>query len=160
MQMSKLPGSSQARVFPFRFDRAARYILLPLGVTPRTSGVIVADGRVSIRYGLWRSTLDRRNIRAVTASGPFRAWKAIGLRMSLADRGLMFGTSTSGGGCIRLCQPVGVLTPRWLLAHPALTVTVDQPGELVRLLRPGRLRQLGPAKLVSSAAARVAGRPR
>lgn len=158
--MSKRLRSSRARVFPFRFDRAPRYILLPLGVTPRTSGVIVAGDRVSIRYGPWRTTLDRRNIRAVTASGPFRAWKAIGLRMSLADRGLTFGTSTSGGVCIRLCQPVSVLTPRWLLAHPALTVTVDQPGELVRLLRPSRLRQLGPAKLASSAAARVAGRSR
>jgi hypothetical protein len=160
MQMSKLPRSSQEQVFPFRFDRAARYILLLLGVTPRTSGVVIADGQVSIRYGPWRTTLDRRNIRVVTASGPFRAWKAIGLRMSLADRGLTFGTSTSGGVCIRLCQPVGVLTPGWLLAHPALTVTVDQPGELFRLLRPGRLRQLGPAKLASRAAARVAGGPR
>ena len=99
MQMSKRPRSSQARVFPFRFDRAARYILLLLGVTPRTSGVIVADDRVSIRYGPWRSTLDRRNIRAVTAFRAVRAWKAIGLRMSLADRSLTFGTSTSGGCC-------------------------------------------------------------
>lgn len=112
MQMSKLSRSSQVQVFPFRFERAARYILLVLGVTPRTSGVVIADGGVSIR------------------------------------------------------QPVGVLTPRWLLAHPALTVTVDQPGELVRRRRPGRLRQLGwlrqlgPARLAGGAAARVAGRSR
>lgn len=141
MLITKRPGSGRpnrrARVFAFRFDRPARVVLLALGVTHATSGVEVAGGQVSIRYGPWRTTVDRRNIRAVTASGPFSAWKAIGPRVSLADRGLTFGTSTHGGVCIQLRQPVGVLAPRQLLAHPALTVTVDRPTELVRLLRPG-----------------------
>lgn len=136
------PAGDAARVFPFRFDRAARYLLLPLGVTPATSRVELADGQLLIRFGPWRATVDRRNIRAVTASGPFSPWKAIGPRVSAADRGLTFGTSTRGGVCIRLRQPVGVLAPRRLLAHPAVTVTVDQPGELARLLRPARARLL------------------
>jgi hypothetical protein len=58
--------------------------------------------------------------------------------VSLADRGLTVGTSTRGGVCIRLRQPIGALVPGKLLAHPAVTVTVDEPAELVRLLRPGR----------------------
>jgi hypothetical protein len=37
-----------------------------------------------------------------------------------------------------LRQPIGALVPGKLLAHPAVTVTVDEPAELVRLLRPGR----------------------
>lgn len=130
------PGSGQARFFSFRFGQAARCVLLALGVTPATSGVEVTGRRLLIRYGPWRTTLDRRNIRAVTATGPFRAWKAIGPRISFADRGLTFGTSTRGGVCIELRQPVGVLVPRRLLAHPAVTVTVDRPAELIRLLRP------------------------
>jgi len=161
MPMSTRPGfrtaARRAQVFPFRFDRADRYLLLALGVTPGTSGVTVSAGRVSIRYGPWRATVDRRNVRAVTASGPFQAWKAIGPRVSLADRGLTFGTSTQGGVCIQLRQPVGVLMPRRLLAHPALTVTVEQPGALIRLLRPGRLRQLSPVTRMTRAAG---GRPR
>jgi hypothetical protein len=145
MPMNKLPGrpaSGQARVFPFRFDRAARYLLPALGVTPATSRVQVADGQVLISFGPWRATVDRRNIRAVRVTGPFKAWRAIGLRMSLADRGLTFGTSTRGGVCIEFRQPIAVLAPRWLLAHPAVTVTVDRPGDLVRLLRRRRVNVL------------------
>jgi hypothetical protein len=148
------PASRRGRAFDFRFDPAARYLLLALGVTPATSGIQVTDGQVSVRYGPWHTTFDRRNIRAVTASGPFGTWKAIGPRLSLVDRGLTFGTSTSGGVCILFRRPVGVLIPR-VLAHPALTVTVDRPGELIRLLRPSRLNRLGPVSLLSKAARRA-----
>ncbi len=145
------PGTGQARFFPFRFDRAARYVLLALGVTPATSGVDVTGQQVLIRYGPWRTTVDRRNIRAVSATGPFKAWKAIGPRVSFADRGLTFGTSTGDGVCIELRQPVAVLLPRRLLAHPAVTVTVDRPAQLIRLLRPRW------GNLLSRAADRVPG---
>ena len=156
MPVNKLPAvTGRPQVFPFRFDRAARYLLLALGVTPATSGVEVANGRVSIRYGPLRAAVDRRNIRAVTASGPFSAWKAIGPRVSWADRGLTFGTSARGGACIQLCEPVGVLAPRRLLAHPALTVTVDRPGELIRVLRPGPLNRLSPVNLLGKAPGRM-----
>lgn len=157
--MSGRPGfrvpAGKPRVFAFRFDRAARLGLLVLGVTPATSRVEVAGGQVLIRYGPWRTTVDRRNVRAVTASGPFKAWKALGPRVSAADRGLTFGTSTRGGVCIQLWQPVGVLAPRRLLAHPAVTVTVDRPADLVRLLRPGRMNLL---TRVSARTPRAGGR--
>jgi hypothetical protein len=130
------PGSGRARKFLFRFDRVGRYLLLALGVTPATSGVEITGGQVLIRYGPWRTTIDRRNIQAVAAAGPFKPWKAIGPRVSLADHGLTFGTSRHGGVCIELRQPAAVLAPRRLLAHPAVTVTVDRPSELIRLLRP------------------------
>jgi hypothetical protein len=75
---------------------------------------------------------DRRNIRAVTASRPFKARKALGPRVSAADRGLTFGTSTRGGVCIQL----------W-------------PAELVRLLRPGLMNLL---TRVSARTSRVGAR--
>jgi len=148
-RLFKSGSTETVRVFPFRFDQTARYILPILGVTPATSRVEVTGGRVLIRYGPWRVTVDRRNIRAVTASGPFKAWKAIGPRLSIADRGLTFGTSIRGGVCLQMRHPVGVLAPRQLLAHPALTVTVDDPGALIRLLRPGLLRRLSLRELLS-----------
>lgn len=157
MPMSGRPGLGPAfgrrRVFAFRFDRAARFLLLAVGVTPATSRVEVAGGQVRIRYGPWGTRVDQRNIRAVTASGPFQAWKAIGPRVSAADRGLTFGTSTRGGVCIRLRQPVGGLLPRRLLAHPAVTVTVDRPAELIWLLRLSRLNPL--ARLMPRPGART-----
>jgi hypothetical protein len=159
MLMSRRPESwlpsGRPQVFAFRFDRAARLWLRVLGVTPGTSRVEVAGGQVQIRYGPWRAVVDRRNIRAVRASGPFKAWKALGPRVSAADRGLTFGTSTRGGVCIQLRQPVGVLAPRRLLAHPAVTVTVDRPAELVRLLRPGLMNLL---TRVSARTSRVGAR--
>lgn len=146
MAMSKLPGlrpgCNQARLFLFRFDRIARYVLPALGVTRATSRVEVVGGQLLIRYGPWRTAVDRRNIQAVRATGPFNGWKAIGPRLSPADRGLTFGTSTHGGVCIQLRQPVAVLMPGRLLAHPAVTVTVERPRELVRLMRPSRARLL------------------
>jgi hypothetical protein len=75
--------------------------------------------------------------------------------LSLADRGLTFGSSTRGGVCIQFRRPVGVLAGR-LLAHPALTVTVDRPAELIRLLQPSRLNRLSLVNLLSKA--RAAGR--
>jgi hypothetical protein len=130
--------------FSFRFDPAARYLLMALGVTPGTTGIRVTGGQVSVRYGPWHTTIDRRNIRAVTASGPFTSWKAIGPRLSLADRGLTFGTGTRGGVCIQFRRPVAVLAGQ-LLPHSALTVTVDRPRELIRLLRPGLLNRISAA---------------
>jgi hypothetical protein len=148
MTMSKRPGSrpgggqAGSSRFRFRFDRAARYLLPVLGVTPATSRVEVTGGQLVIRYGPWRTTVDRRNIQAVRATGPFSGWKAIGPRLSLADRGLTFGTSARGGVCIQLRRPVAALMPGRLLAHPAVTVTVERPRELVRLLRPSWVKRL------------------
>jgi hypothetical protein len=122
------PGSGRLGVFPFRFDRVARCLLVPLGVTPATSGVQVTRGRVLIRYGPWRATIDRSDIRAVRAAGPFKAWKAIGPRVSLADRGLTLGTSTRSALCIELRQPIGVLMPRRLLARCTPRGACPVPG--------------------------------
>lgn len=139
------------RHFDFRFDRVARLPLLFIGVTPLTCGVDVSRGEVRIGFGPWRVTLDRRNVRAAEVTGPFSGWKAIGPRLSLADRGLTLGTTRQAGVCIRLVQPVRLM--RWLRfpAHPAVTVTVDRPDELARLLRRPLARLAGPL--------RRAGRP-
>jgi hypothetical protein len=75
----RLP-SGKPRVSAFRFGRTARLWLPVPGVAPGNSRVEVVGGQVLIRYGPWRATVDWRNIRAVTASGPFKAWKALGPR--------------------------------------------------------------------------------
>lgn len=129
---------STARHFDFRFDRPARYLLAAFGVTPATSGVDVGRDTLRVRYGPWRLSVDRRNVKTASVIGPFSAWRAIGPRMSLADRGVTFGTSTRAGVCVRLWQPVAALAPARLLTHPAVTLTVDRPAELARLLRRGR----------------------
>jgi hypothetical protein len=130
------------RRFAFRFDRAARLLLAPLAVTPATSEVRVGRHDLRIRYGPWRLRIDRAHIRAARVTGPFRWWKAIGPHLSLADHGLTLGTTTHGGVCLELARPVAWLAPRGLLDHPAVTLTVDRPAELARLLRPRLVRRL------------------
>jgi hypothetical protein len=60
--------------------------------------------------------------------------KVLGARLSLADRGLTFGSDTAGGVCIRFAEPVRGLVPFGLLRHPGLTVTVTTPDLLLTRL--------------------------
>jgi hypothetical protein len=82
--------------------------------------------------------VDRRNVQAASVTGPFSAGGRSHSRLSLADRGVTFGATTRVGVCVALWQPVAALSPRWLLAYPEVTLTVDRPVELTRLLRRGR----------------------
>jgi len=65
-------------------------------------------------------------------TGPYRWWRAIGVRISLADGGLTFGTSTHAGICIHFRERIRVLR---LLRPPALTVTVDDVAGFSQALR-------------------------
>jgi hypothetical protein len=118
--------------YEFRFDVDPRFrsLLLLWGVNGRTARVEVgpAHGLVA-RFGLVQVRTSLDNIAAVELTGPYRWYKAIGVRESLVDHGLTFGSTAVGGVCIRFHAPVrGLgLGPR----HPGLTVTV-QDRELFR----------------------------
>ena len=60
--------------FPLRFDTPWRWVLRLIGVLA--------------------------NIRGYQRTGPYRWWRAIGPRRSLADKGLTFGTSDREGICL------------------------------------------------------------
>jgi len=106
-----------------------------LGVWSARSGVWVDDDVLDITYGPWRLKTPMDNIAYADVDGPYSAWRAIGARLSLVDRGLTFGSSTKAGACIRFHHPVRGIEPTGLLLHPSVTVTVEQPHLLVRRLR-------------------------
>jgi len=56
-------------------------------------------------------------------------------RLSLADRGITFATTTRAGACIRFREPVPAALPTALLRHPAATVTVAEPERFAAELR-------------------------
>ncbi|MGW5720923.1 hypothetical protein ACWEVP_32445 [Amycolatopsis sp. NPDC003865] len=85
-----------------------------------------ADG-LRVRFGPWSVTTPLANIAGAEASGPFTPLRALGVRLSLADRGLTFGTTTEGGVCLRFREPVRGIDPWGLIRHPGLTVTVCEP---------------------------------
>lgn len=121
--------------FAFRFDRRFRGVLRLFGVRPRTAEVRLGDERLEIRFGWWHLATPWSNVAGAEVSGPFQAARVIGARLSLADRGVTFGTSTRGGVCVTFREPVGALAGRDRLRHPGVTVTVEEPDDLARAVR-------------------------
>jgi hypothetical protein len=106
-----------------------------LGVRPATDGVRIDAEHLTATFGPWRLSTPLSNVAGAEVGGPYSAWKVIGPRLSLSDRGLTFGTSTSAGVCISFHDPVPGIEPLGLLRHPGLTVTVARPDLLVARLR-------------------------
>ena len=124
--------------FEFDFDTTAggRAWLRLFGVRPENSWVDVADGRLRAHFGRWEVETPLDNIEEAHVAGPYRGIKAIGIRLSVRDHGLTFGTTARRGVCVHFRKPLKTITilP---VPHPNLTVTVDRPEELVALLRAG-----------------------
>jgi len=114
--------------------RPWRWLLRVIGVRRGAAQVdLTDDGRLVATFG--RLSVETRldNVGSYLLTGPYRWWKAIGPRGSLADRGFTFGTSTHGGVCVCFVEPVPsgyVLGGRM----ESLTVTVDDPDRLARAL--------------------------
>ncbi|RZU76507.1 hypothetical protein EV384_5168 [Micromonospora kangleipakensis] len=129
------PTGGSRRQFGFRFDPPFRLPLALLGVRPGTAVVEVDAETLTVRFGPWRLRTDRRNVTGAEPGGPYRWWRAVGPRLSLADRGVTFGTGATAGVCVRFASPVPALAPGRWLRHPAVTVTVADPDGLLRALR-------------------------
>ena len=111
----------------------ARAWLLPFGVRPSNSWVDVGEGELVAVFGRWTIRTPLANVAEAKVTGPYRPYRSIGLRLSLSDHGVTFGTTSGPGVCITFREPVrSVTVPPW--KHPSLTVTVEEPHELVDLL--------------------------
>lgn len=128
------PVTEPPRRFGFRFDPAFRLPLALLGVRPETAGVELGPAELTVRFGPWQLRTARGNVTGAEPGGPYRWWRAIGPRLSLADGGVTFGSSVTAGVCVRFDTPVPGLAPGRWLRHPAVTVTVADPGGLLRAL--------------------------
>lgn len=124
------------QTFGFAFDSRYRLLLRGLGVTPARATLTVDDSQLHVRFGHVTLTTPRSNIRDAEVTGPHSPLKAIGIRTSLRDRGLTFGSSAQRTTCIRFLEPVRA-QPFDIASHPALTVSVEEPERLAALLSPG-----------------------
>ncbi|HVF75570.1 MAG TPA: hypothetical protein VM938_11020 [Acidimicrobiales bacterium] len=123
--------------FAFAFDVRMALAALPFGVTPFTTGLDIADGELRVRFGPWSLRTPLDNIEGAEVTGPYTWFKVAGpAHLSFKDIGLTFATNANRGVCIRFKEPVAGLVPKGLLKHPALTVTVDRPDDLVAALTP------------------------
>jgi hypothetical protein len=123
--------------FPFAVpDSHGPARLLRLLGLPRPHDGVRFDGVVlDALFGPWHVTTTIDNVASAEVGGPYSPWKALGARLSLADRGLTFGTDPASGVCIAFRKPVRGIEPTGLLRHPGLTVTVAQPALLAARLR-------------------------
>jgi hypothetical protein len=120
--------------FDFAFSRVLSWPLALLGVSPWTAHVDVTDEDLSVRFGPWSLTTPRSNVEGASVTGPYLPFRVLGAHVSLADRGVTFGTSWRRGVCVRFREPVAAALPSGLLRHPAVTVTVEDPERLAALL--------------------------
>ena len=120
--------------FSFEFSQPLSWPLAALGVTPWTAHVDVGDDELAVRFGPWSLVTPLPNVEGASITGPYLPFKVLGPHVSLADRGVTFGTSWHRGVCIRFRRPVPGALPVGLLTHPAATVTVADPERLVELL--------------------------
>lgn len=121
--------------FAFAFEPRLVPFATAVAVSPRTSGVDIVDGQLTVRFGFWSLTTPLANVAGAQITGPYRWWKVAGPpHVSLADRGVTFATATRRGVCINFVEAVASIDPLGLLRHPAATVTVEDPEALVALL--------------------------
>lgn len=122
------------RFFPYDFDTRYAWIWRPLGARPKVDGVTITSAGIFIAtYGRFRVETPVSNIKEVQRTGPYKWWKGVGLRGSLADSGITFSTTPRGGVCVLFKNriPAVLLTGR---RHAGLTVTVADRDGLVEAL--------------------------
>lgn len=120
--------------FPFRFDPRYRVLLAGFGVTPQTASISVDGAELAVRFGPWRLRTPLTNIRSTQRSGPYRWYRAIGVRGSLADSGVTFATTTDAGLCVLFHDRVSGMLPFGLRKHEGMTVTPEDIDGLERAL--------------------------
>lgn len=123
------------QTFGFRFDPRYSSLLALGGITPGRARLTVDDDEINVRFGAFTLTTPRSNVAEASITGPHQPLKAIGIRMSLSDRGLTFGTSVERTVCMQFVRPIR-LRPFDIADHPGLTVSVERPDELTALLNP------------------------
>ena len=128
------PEALRPRRFPMPV--AARWIpvLLLFGVRRATAYVDIGDGLLVARFGRIRVETPVANITGFRVTGPYRWWRAIGLRRSVGwgDKDVSFGTTARGGVCLGFREPlrIAVFPPT-----TNLTVTVGDIDGFVDALR-------------------------
>jgi hypothetical protein len=120
------------RFFPYAYDERFRLFVLPFGLRPDRDGVHLTDDRFLATYGRFRVETPRSNVVGAHITRGYRWWTAVGVRGSMADDGLTFGTNASAGVCVHFAERVHRVMG--FRDHSALTVTVADLDDLVAVL--------------------------
>lgn len=110
--------------FGFAIESKYAPLLLAFGVRKDAAWLRIDDDRLEVKFGLFGLATPLENVTGYQLSGDYKAYRAIGIRTSLKDRGVTFGSTTKRGLCMTFAEAVTV-KPGIGLDHPGMTVTVD-----------------------------------
>ena len=117
--------------FEFTFDYPVAGPLAVFGILPSTSYAEIDGGELHARFGPWSLSTPLANIISTDVTGPYRWYRAVGVRMSLSDRGVTFGSNARAGLLLTFAEPVRALRPGGLgPKNPNATLTVADPKAL------------------------------
>ncbi len=118
--------------FPYRLDRRWNALFLTLGVRAADGVTVSAKGELVATYGRFKVATTLDNIDHTVITGPHRWYTAVGLRLSLADDGITFGTNHHKGLSIAFVKKV----PRVIgfRKHSTLWVSVADPQGLAKAI--------------------------
>lgn len=126
------------RFFPYEFEERYRLVWRFSGANPDVDGVHLTADRLVATYGRKKVDTPRTNVTGAHITRDYSWTKAIGIRGSLKDDGLTFGTCTRGGVCIHFAERIPKVIG--FRPHSALTVTVEDLEGLVDALGPAEPR--------------------
>ena len=118
----------KAKHFPYRLDTRWTALFFALGVSDKDGVSITGKGELIATFGRFKVKTKIDNIDHTLVTGPHRWYTAVGLRLSLANDGLTFGTNHRRGLSIAFVEKI----PRviGLKKHSMLWVSVADPEGL------------------------------
>src|SRR5580658_5934296 len=126
-------GLIMSKRFAYAIDKRYLPLLLPFGLRGSKDGVTLTDeGSLLATFGFVKIKTPLANVTEAHITRNYRWWTAFGVRASMADDGLSFGTNHSAGVCIHFAEKVPSRLRK--SGHSALTVTVRDLDGLVSAL--------------------------
>lgn len=120
------------RHFPYRLDKRWKALFFALGVKDGDGVDITGKGELIATYGRFKVRTKLANIAHTQVTGPHRWYTAVGLRLSLTDDGVTFGTNHRKGLSIafvkRIPKVIGFRN------HSTLWVSVADPEGLAKAI--------------------------
>ncbi len=126
----------KTRHFPYLRDKRWSALFLALGVRDTDGVTVSAKGELIATYGRFKVATTLDNVEHTKVTGPHRWYTAVGLRLSLSDDGITFGTNHRKGLSIAFVKKV----PRVIgfRKHSTLWVSVADPEGLAKLIEAWR----------------------
>ena len=118
----------KAKHFPYRLDTRWTALFFALGVSDKDGVSITGKGELIATFGRFKVKTTLDNIDHTLVTGPHRWYTAVGLRLSLADDGLTFGTNHRKGLSIAFVEKIPKVIG--FRKHSTLWVSVADPEGL------------------------------